>query len=266
MLSYRVLSAIAGIILFILFVFWGSFPYFLFVSLIAILAAFEYNRLINGDWYNKYILSFFILLPLIYTYLRIEGYNLPLGLYLYLILLIFFIINVLIYKKDSFTIKTGYNILGFVYIAGGMVFFLLLRNIDIEPFGHTKALWLALITTWITDTGAYFIGKFLGNKKLAATISPNKTVEGALGGIISSIIAVFLMTTAIGSFSPRWVLYALLMSILGITGDLFESTLKRDCNVKDSGNIIPGHGGILDRFDSLLFTVPFTYYFIMYWL
>ncbi|MCF8000884.1 MAG: phosphatidate cytidylyltransferase, partial [Halanaerobiales bacterium] len=123
-------------------------------------------------------------------------------------------------------------------------------------------LWIALVATWLTDIGAYFVGKYYGKIKMAPKISPNKTMEGALGGILVSFIFVVAITIYLNVFSSLWLIYAVLLPFIAIVGDLFESALKRATGFKDSGQVIPGHGGILDRFDSLLFTIPFTYFFL----
>jgi len=116
--------------------------------------------------------------------------------------------------------------------------------------------------TWITDTGAYFVGSRFGRRKLAPRLSPNKTVEGAIGGLIFATA----MSIAWGSWIglPWWhcAILGPILGFLGQIGDLCESALKRDLGIKDFGGIMPGHGGILDRFDSLLFTAPIAYYYL----
>jgi len=113
---------------------------------------------------------------------------------------------------------------------------------------------LVLFIIWATDSGAYFIGKKWGKRKLAPKISPNKTWEGTIGGILVALIVAFLFqqTEPLFEKSRNLVFYTLLISITGVIGDLVESAIKRHFNVKDSGKILPGHGGIFDRFDSLI--------------
>ncbi|HHW45878.1 MAG TPA: phosphatidate cytidylyltransferase [Clostridiales bacterium] len=121
---------------------------------------------------------------------------------------------------------------------------------------------------WVTDAGAYFIGSFFGKHKLAPAISPKKTIEGAVGGIVCSfivsiIICLIYQRIADSSISIATVLIITpIFSIAGMLGDLMASYIKRNCNIKDYGNILPGHGGVLDRFDSLLITAPLFYAFI----
>lgn len=120
------------------------------------------------------------------------------------------------------------------------------------------------LVTWAADTGAYYAGTTLGRHKLAPSISPNKTVEGLAGGLVAAIAAAFL--------AQAWFLPSLtvtdcaavgcLLTAAGLFGDLAESAMKRGAGVKDSGSVIPGHGGMLDRLDSLLFTAPAFYYYV----
>ena len=124
---------------------------------------------------------------------------------------------------------------------------------------------LPFLAAWMTDTGAYFTGVFLGKHKLCEKISPKKTVEGAIGGIITCVISL----VAFAYFFKLPVNYisfgvgALVLSLLAQAGDLSFSIIKREYNIKDYGNIMPGHGGVLDRFDSTMFTVPATYILLM---
>jgi phosphatidate cytidylyltransferase len=126
--------------------------------------------------------------------------------------------------------------------------------------------WLVLIVavTWLTDTAAYLGGRALGKHKLAPRLSPGKTIEGAASGVIIGTLAGWLVVYAFELPLPAYagLLIGLLLSIVGQIGDLAESLIKRDLGVKDMGNVIPGHGGILDRIDALLFTLPVGYYLI----
>jgi phosphatidate cytidylyltransferase len=131
------------------------------------------------------------------------------------------------------------------------------------PLGEWLIFFLLLVT-WASDTGAYLVGTLYGRHRLAPTISPKKTVEGLVGGLIAAIIA---------GYAARWwflpdlsgldcLILATLLTIAGLWGDLTESAMKRSVGMKDSGGILPGHGGMLDRLDSLLFTAPVFYYYV----
>src|SRR5215212_9953713 len=120
---------------------------------------------------------------------------------------------------------------------------------------------VAVVGPWISDSGAYFAGRFFGRHLLFPNLSPKKTIEGGLGGILLTMITVGYFTYWFLGFAPvEAVLWGLVISILSQAGDLFESILKRILDLKDLGRALPGHGGILDRIDSLLFTAPAVYY------
>lgn len=132
------------------------------------------------------------------------------------------------------------------------------------PEGEWLIFFLFLVT-WAGDTGAYYAGMTLGRHKLAPVVSPNKTIEGLVGGLLLALVVAFLARAwFLPSFSPADCLAtALLLTGAGVVGDLTESVLKRSAGVKDSGGIIPAHGGMLDRLDSLLFAAPAFYYYVI---
>lgn len=267
MLWKRVLSAVIGIIFIIFFIYSGSLPFLSLILIIDFLAVHEYNAMLPVSYKNNRLLlvicSIFIIIS---TYLSNRGIvNIPSGILLAFVLFFLFIYHIFRTENKDFISRLSYNLLGLVYITGGMVFLLLLRDYDLQPFTQTTALWLVLLTTWAEDTGAYFVGINFGKTKFIKK-SPNKSLEGVVGGIILAIIVVGIYTYYLGFFSFQWLLYGFLTAIVAMLGDLFESSLKRAVGVKDSGNLIPGHGGILDRLDSLFFSAPFTYFFLMYFI
>ncbi|HLV08686.1 MAG TPA: phosphatidate cytidylyltransferase [Halanaerobiales bacterium] len=263
MLRERTISAIVLIVLIIIFIFWGSLPFLILLMFINIMGVIEYNRLINGKKEEAILLMIFSIIFILVTYLTsIDYLKGPISVMVYLFIFALIIAHFIIIKKVL--LKTlACNLFGIIYLGAGLSFLFLLRDFSIEPFNFTRALWLVLLTTWAADIGAYFSGIYLGRNKLAPKISPNKTIEGALGGIILAVIIVFLLTASFGIFEIKWILYATITAIIGMIGDLFESKLKREMGIKDSGKLIPGHGGVLDRIDSLLFTAPFTYFYLL---
>ncbi|MDR1606672.1 MAG: phosphatidate cytidylyltransferase [Streptococcaceae bacterium] len=171
-------------------------------------------------------------------------------------LFLFVMMGVMVFTKGKYSFED----LGFPFLAAfyiGMGFQNLLAARDNSLF----ILFLALFIVWATDTGAYFIGRKFGRTKLLPSVSPNKTVEGSLGGVVSAIGVALLMIFLYPKQAPNigvihFVILVAIFSVVGQLGDLVESSLKRHFGVKDSGKILPGHGGILDRFDSLIFVFP----------
>jgi len=152
-------------------------------------------------------------------------------------------------------------VLGTMYI--GMLGGSLVRLRNDFPVG-AKLIAFLLIVVWIGDAGAYYVGKNFGKTKLSPVISPKKTIEGGIGGVLTSITAAIVIHF---TFFPEFplvhaIIAGVILSLSGMVGDLAESMWKRSADVKDSGTLIPGHGGFFDRFDSILFTAPILY---VYW-
>ena len=160
----------------------------------------------------------------------------------------------------------GVTLLGVFYVIflGG---FLISIRTGFDVYLSTKLLGFFFLIIMGADTGAYFSGKSLGNRKLAPKISPGKTVEGLIGGIIASLL--FAMLAHYWFFPELPLKFALplagVMAIVSVLGDLAESAMKRGSDAKDAANILPGHGGLLDRLDSLLFNAPILYYFARFY-
>jgi phosphatidate cytidylyltransferase len=165
-----------------------------------------------------------------------------------------------------------------LYLGGLAAYFVLIREIETihGPFGWTafpsdresnfgrELLFFTLLTVWATDTGAYAVGRAIGKHKMAPAISPGKTVEGLIGSLVTGFIAVFVLDAALdlGFETQHLVALGLILPPLIAVGDLAESALKRALGVKDSSGLVPGHGGIADRLDSLLFAAPAVYYYL----
>lgn len=150
---------------------------------------------------------------------------------------------------------------GLVFLVGAWLAIVMIRSTDIVQ-NHYYGGWLLLlmfVVIWGADVGAYVFGKTLGKHKLAPVVSPNKTWEGAIGGLVTATVLSTLAAYFIGlSFSLAWfALLAVILVVVSVIGDLFESMLKRQANIKDSSQILPGHGGLLDRLDSTLSVAPF---------
>jgi phosphatidate cytidylyltransferase len=138
--------------------------------------------------------------------------------------------------------------------------------LSVRALWGAGALLLPFLTIVISDSAQYYGGRLMGRRPLSPTISPKKTVEGAIAGVLAAVVATPALAAWVFPGCPLWAgaLLGLLLSLMGIAGDLFESLLKRSAGVKDSSGLIPGHGGMLDRIDSLLFAGPVYYLFLRY--
>lgn len=152
-------------------------------------------------------------------------------------------------------------VFGVIYVTLTLGHLLLTRSLA----GGEFLIFYVVLVTWAADTGAYYAGMTLGHHRLAPSISPNKTIEGLVGGMALAIIAAFVAQAwFLPSFSPLdCLITAVLLTAAGVLGDLAESAMKRSAGVKDSGGLIPAHGGLLDRLDSMLFTAPAFYYYMV---
>ena len=170
-----------------------------------------------------------------------------------------------LFVKKEISYKDNRQKLGLTYryVIFSMCFLVLLPFYENSFHPYLMISILSLI--WVNDSFAFLIGKNFGKHKLFPSVSPKKTIEGFIGGLVFSLLAALLISKFNLDFSMlNWLIISVLVSALGTTGDLVESKFKRQAGIKDSGNIMPGHGGILDRLDSLLFAAPFVYLFINY--
>lgn len=179
---------------------------------------------------------------------------------LWIFITIITILLKILFNKDEWVKDGAITALGIFYI----VFFAFHVILIDDMAEYSVLVWLVFITAFITDTFAYFSGYLFGKHKLWPDISPKKTIEGAIGGVIGSVA----ISVLFGYFiAPHLIMHCLFIgfigSIAGQTGDLIASAFKRIIGVKDFGSLIPGHGGILDRFDSILLTAPTVYYYII---
>ncbi len=259
MLKARILSAVIGIPVLLIILYEGGIYWWCLFAILGIVALYEYYRMMSIKGYDPiYIPGFMVLLAMLLS-AAVPGYLLPAFL---LIIIIFALYMIFQYPRIDIN-DISLSFFGAFYMG-------LLLSFSLKIFYLDNRFWimvLCLLLTWASDTGGYFAGRFLGSKPLSPQISPNKTQEGAAGAIILSIAAAFLFFSIIeiGQTNFAYVLIlGLSASILAQIGDLMISGMKRFFGVKDTGKIIPGHGGVLDRLDSFLMVVPLVYYFFTY--
>lgn len=269
MLWIRVLSAVIGAPLLLLVIYAGGWLLTAAVSLLSIVGWGEFYRLAKKAGLNpwRWLGWMGVLAWPVSAYLFTRGMSGPL-LHLNIFLLVATAVGFIVYYPERELGDSAVTFWGLLYVGGLLSHLILLRE---TPQGLFWVL-LALVVTWSNDTAAYLTGRAWGKRKAWPKISPNKTVVGSIGGMTAGA---FMGITALHLF-PHWggpslpVISALLLSaVLGAAtqaGDLIESALKRWAGVKDSGVLIPGHGGVLDRFDSLLLSFPTMYYLWYYFL
>ena len=256
----RATSGFIYAVLFITAIMYSKESYIILICFFGLISLKEFFKLLKFN--NGVIYLLFIGLVLL-PYLPIHILFIKLLLALSLSGSVQLLLNLLLKKKKNplssvqkFDISIRYLLLSFT--------FLILLPFVNGVYEQSVILTL-IILIWVNDSFAFFVGKNLGKIKLFESVSPKKTIEGFFGGVLFSLITAFILSYFCDFLSlTNLIVISLIASILGTAGDLVESKFKRQANTKDSGNIMPGHGGILDRLDSLLFVAPFVYLYIHY--
>jgi phosphatidate cytidylyltransferase len=248
-LKKRIATGLIGGAVFLSLLFYGGIGYSVLLFFVATLGFVEWLKM-NGIRLTTPH-GIIGLLFTIYYFLPIEAAGLSATDVLFLEVIM--LLSISVFSKNKVSIHdVAYIFVGSVYIGISLHYMLETRFLE---NGILLTL-TVLIGTWATDTAAYFVGKAVGKNKLWPAISPNKTIEGSLGGVVVAIISLAMLSLFTELAMGYAIVLALVISISAQLGDLIESAVKRTLEVKDSGRILPGHGGVLDRFDSLLFVFP----------
>lgn len=278
----RIISSIVAIVALIIIMAQPPFVTGITIFIVSLIALYEFYQCVRKvNFHPVRVVGFFscimFLLYLLYQAFAHDVTNTLLGdlsrvlfqrnmIFLIIYLVIVYLMLQLIFHRNKFTLDDiAVTLLGIIYIPFLLSFIFLVRFLD-NGFVLT---WLVFVGTFSTDTCAYFIGKFFGKKKLLPGISPNKTVAGGIGGVVGSI----MFTTAFGIFYANgveglqipfyhYIAMGLVCGIIAQIGDWAASAIKRSVGIKDFGHIFPGHGGLLDRIDSLLFVAPAIYFYL----
>lgn len=257
----RSLTAILGIALLYVVIGRGAASFLVFIILMTLIANWELARAFKKAGINVNMVfsgtAGSILLTMIYFW---SGAKTTVFFPFCLLIILSFFSSIVKYKQNKL-MDTVFTTFSFLYTSIPFSHIMLIKDLSQGPV----LLWLVFVTTWSCDTFAYITGMLLGRHKLSPQISPKKSIEGSIGGIIGSISASFIYSMM---FLPQIkildrVILGLLIGIFSQMGDLSASLIKRFCGIKDFSNLIPGHGGILDRFDSSLFSFPVAYYYII---
>ena len=245
---------------FILFIFLGGIYLKAFTIILSIAGLYEFYKALRVKEFNAIPLVGYILLGIFY----ILGNDFEKLMYIIVISAIILLIIPIINFKYTF-IDASITLLGFLYVVVLFSFIPLVNNKTSGQF----LVWLIFIGSWVCDTAAYYSGKYLGKRKLCPEVSPKKTIEGSIGGLLGSTIGCGVFGLIISSYVPEvqivhFFLIGALCGIMGQFGDLVASSVKRYVGIKDYSNLIPGHGGILDRFDSILFNAAVVFYYLTF--
>jgi phosphatidate cytidylyltransferase len=270
MLKHRVGTAAVGVPLVVLAVWFGDPWFSLLIAAAASAGTYEFYRMASFDLrepllYLGLLWSLALVLSPHYTNSELLPTAITSTLLISLICLL------LRPSREKAFHNWAWTIVGALYVGWMLSYWLALRGLAYGQYW----VYLAMLTTFANDTGAFFVGRARGKHKLAPAISPAKTREGAIGGLVSSILAAIVIAMVLKLISVRlgdtfvftyWqiILLGCLVALFAQLGDLVESLLKRNTGVKESGNLLPGHGGVLDRFDSLIFVGAVVYYYVIW--
>ena len=256
----RATSGFIYAVLFITAIMYSKESYIILISLFGLISLREFLKLLK---FNNYVIYLLFVGLILVPYLPIHSFFIKLLLALSLSGSVQLLLN-LLFKRNKYPINFIQKFdICVRYLLFSFTFLILLPFVN-GVYEQSVILTL-IILIWVNDSFAFFVGKNLGKRKLFESVSPKKTIEGFFGGVLFSLIAAFILSYFCDFLSlTNLIVISLIASILGTAGDLVESKFKRQANTKDSGNIMPGHGGILDRLDSLLFVAPFVYLYIHY--
>ena len=275
----RILTAVLLIPLVLAVIWYGTIPFFLFVLGVSLLCLWEFCLIAEeGGYPNQIIMSLLggvsVLLALYLDGVSFLGpvHHAPSPVFI-LLLWIF-----LLFVRELFSRDKGHSFLRIITSVSGVILcslmfghLLLLRDLRLvagEGFRYVgrEIVFFLFLTVWAVDIGAWLVGRWVGRFRLAPRLSPKKTWEGSIGGVFfGCVMALFLREAFMGNqFGPLEVLiYGFFLGVICQISDLAESLMKRSFHVKNSSELLPGHGGILDRFDSFIFAAPFFYYVLL---
>jgi len=232
------------------------------VAIISLLGIYEFFNIMKRKEYNP-LTAIAGALTLFYYILLILNKSSLNNIFLILAFSLFIMLSVPVLNDKYNFVDVAITLLGFFYVTVFFSFIVLVSEKDLGRY----MVWTIFISAWMCDTVAYYSGKFFGKNKLCPKVSPKKTIEGSIGGLIGSTVGcigfgVFLNYLGVSIPLFNFLLIGFISGIFSQMGDLVASSIKRYVGVKDYSNLIPGHGGILDRFDSILFSSVVVYYYV----
>lgn len=266
----RILTGIVGIALAAFIIQTGDWPFAAFALVLPLIGWYEYSK----AFIKKGLRTAFILgilgITLIWGCAWLGNMEEMVAVVTG-ITLVTLLLTVFLHGRIS-PVEAGISVGGILYVGIPFAHLVMLRFLDDRVIATQLGgfelgcayVWVMFIGTWASDTFAYFTGSAIGSHKLCPSISPNKTVEGFLGSAVGTTASIAALGHLFFGFPlPEMAVLGVLLSLFATLGDLVESVIKRHTGIKDSGSLIPGHGGVLDRFDSVLYTAPMVYYFAL---
>lgn len=247
--------------------YFGSYLFLILISGISLASFFEFNNLSKNKNAKTNLIPSFLIIILFQLNAFFKWNQIELIIISSIIILLLF---ELFRNKGSAILNLGVSLLGIFYTGYLTSILINIREIfEYDTMFYVQGGYLIisiLATIWICDSAAYFGGNALGKHRLFLRVSPKKSWEGAVFGFIFSVLSMIAAHYILLDFIPlkETIVLGIIIGIFGQFGDLVESLIKRDAGIKDSSSLIPGHGGILDRFDSLIFTAPFVYLYLLY--
>ncbi|HRP01869.1 MAG TPA: phosphatidate cytidylyltransferase [Candidatus Kapabacteria bacterium] len=271
-LGKRVAVALIGIPLLLYVIYSGSIPFFIAIIIISTISLWEFYEIARNKGTQPLTILGLLVNIISLTLLYLHSINFNITQY-YLITFLLFIICAFLFqlfrKENNSISNISITIGGLIYINLMFASLYMLREFHlffgkVIEFNPMLLVYSFIISIWVCDSAAYFVGSKFGKNKLMPSISPKKSWEGAVAGFIGSVLSMLIFNLITNNFS---IIHSLVIGVLvgtaGQIGDLSESQIKRDANVKDSSNILPGHGGFLDRFDSIMFVSPIILLYLL---
>ncbi|HHY99161.1 MAG TPA: phosphatidate cytidylyltransferase [Firmicutes bacterium] len=259
-------AALAGLYLILV----GGLPFFVAAATIGMAGTFEFCRLAARKGLKVYT-PLALLGTLALAIASYTGYSEYISIIVLVIIVLSFFVHLIDRGVGNIIAASAANVMSSLYVALPIAFFLQMRGEPHDVSGAFYSLFTIAVVS-ATDTGAYFVGSTLGKHKLCPAVSPKKTIEGAIGGIVAGFTIGLLLNLILPQFGLHPMSWrhvgplGLFTAVGGEIGDLIESAIKRDAGVKDSGSFLPGHGGVLDRFDSILIGIIVVYYYMILFL
>ncbi|EDS76380.1 phosphatidate cytidylyltransferase [Clostridium massiliodielmoense] len=246
----------------IIVLFLGGIYLKVLVALISLMGMYEFYNASRKKGINPLSIISYILAIIYYILIMNNSFSFE-KLFLIIIFTLFIMLCIPVISDKYNFIDVAVTLMGFLYVTIFFSFIILIN----DKVNGKYLIWIVFISAWLCDTSAYYVGKYFGKNKLCPRVSPKKTIEGSIGGLIGSAFFCGIYGVAVNSFgiqvpSHHFIFMGIICGVFCQFGDLVASSIKRYVDVKDYSNLIPGHGGILDRFDSILFTSVIVYYYV----